>query len=103
MGEAYLTLKRELSEGSEAQVSWGVKRQLDQRLQESRYSPITAPVLCWWAAQSKGGQHRELIESSLRAVLGEQAVEQSVVIDTTHERIVDNAEFVSSFVGVMGK
>jgi len=103
LGEAYLTLKRELSEGSEAQVSWGVKRQLDQRLQESRYSPITAPVLCWWAAQSKGGQHRELIESSLRAVLGEQAVEQSVVIDTTHERIVDNAEFVSSFVGVMGK
>lgn len=103
LGEAYLTLKRELLEGSEAQVSWDVKRELDQRLQEARYSAITAPVLCWWAAQSKGGQHRELIESSLRAVLGQMAIEQSVVIDTTHERIVDNAEFVSSFLDVMGR
>ncbi|WP_342366742.1 non-ribosomal peptide synthase/polyketide synthase [Pseudomonas fluorescens] len=102
LGVAYGTLKRELLEGAEAHVSWEVKRLLDLRLQEAQYLPIGAPVLCWWAAQSKGGQHRKLIESSLLAVIGEAGIEQSVVIDTTHERIVDNPEFVGSFISLMG-
>jgi amino acid adenylation domain len=102
LGAAYDALKDVLLEGSEAQVSWEVKRLLDLRLQEAEYQPISAPVLCWWAALSKGGQHRELIESSMRAVIGEAGIQTSTVVNTTHDRIIDNPEFVSSFVALMG-
>ncbi|WP_441346509.1 amino acid adenylation domain-containing protein [Pseudomonas rhodesiae] len=102
LGTAYESLRHELLEGSEAQVSWEVKRLLDLRLQDADYAPIKAPIACWWASRSKGGQHRELIESSMRAVIGAAGITQSMLIDTTHDRIVDNPQFVGSFASVMG-
>ena len=102
LGAAYDAVKHELLSGQEAQISWEVKRLLDLRLQQAEYQPINAPVVCWWAALSKGGQHRELIESSMRAVIGATGIKQSMVVNTTHDRIIDNAEFVVSFVEVMG-
>ncbi|WP_312408091.1 amino acid adenylation domain-containing protein [Pseudomonas rhodesiae] len=102
LGTAYEGLRHELLEGSEAQVSWEVKRLLDLRLQDADYAPIKAPIACWWASRSKGGQHRELIESSMRAVIGAAGITQSTLIDTTHDRIVDNPQFVGSFASVMG-
>ncbi|MGR6616184.1 thioesterase domain-containing protein [Pseudomonas rhodesiae] len=102
LGTAYESLRHELLEGSEAQVSWEVKRLLDLRLQDADYAPIKAPIACWWASRSKGGQHRELIESSMRAVIGAAGITQSTLIDTTHDRIVDNPQFVGSFASVMG-
>jgi len=102
LGTAYEGLRHELLEGSEAQVSWEVKRLLDLRLQDADYASIKAPIACWWASRSKGGQHRELIESSMRAVIGAAGITQSTLIDTTHDRIVDNPQFVGSFASVMG-
>ena len=103
LGAAYEAVKAGLLEGNEAQISWEVKRLLDLRLQDADYQPINAPVMCWWAALSKGGQHRALIESSMGQVLGAGGIQASTVVETTHDRIIDNAQFVSSFVKVMGR
>jgi len=50
---------------------------------------------------SEGGIHQALIETGMREVIGQAGIQRSVVIDTTHHRIVDNAEFISSFVAAM--
>ncbi|MBA5960964.1 amino acid adenylation domain-containing protein [Pseudomonas lactis] len=102
LGAAYETVKDQLLEDHEIQISWEIKRLLDLRLQEADYQPIAAPVLCWWAALSKAGQHQELIESSMCAVIGALGIQQSTVVHTTHDRIIDNPEFVSSFAELMG-
>ncbi|NVZ54192.1 amino acid adenylation domain-containing protein, partial [Pseudomonas sp. B6002] len=97
LGEGYRALKDELQEGGETERSWAIKQVLDERLQDTDYRAIKAPLHCWWAARSEAGLHQALIESGMREVIGQGGIQRSVVIDTTHHRIVDNAEFIKSF------
>ena len=101
LGDSFRVLKDELLSGGETERSWALKQVLDERLQDTDYRAIRAPVNCWWAALSEGGIHQALIESGMREVIGQAGIRRSVVIDTTHHRIVDNAEFISSFVAAM--
>ncbi|WP_422889303.1 non-ribosomal peptide synthase/polyketide synthase [Pseudomonas chlororaphis] len=101
LGDAFREIKEELLRGNEAEISWEVDRTLSERLEQADFKPIKAPISCWWAGLSRAGQHKELIESSMRQVIGQSCVARSVVIDTDHDRIIDNAEFVESFVAAM--
>ncbi|WP_139115297.1 amino acid adenylation domain-containing protein, partial [Pseudomonas sp. 58 R 12] len=101
LGDSFRVLKEELQEGGETERSWAIKQLLDERLQDTDYRAIKAPVNCWWAALSEGGIHQALIESGMREVIGQAGIQRSVVIETTHHRIVDNAEFIRSFVAVL--
>ncbi|WP_455929671.1 amino acid adenylation domain-containing protein [Pseudomonas fluorescens] len=101
LGETYLEVKASLLEGDEAQISWELDRALGQSLKDADFKPIQAPIRCWWAAASRAGQHRQLIEASMAQVMGRPCIEQSVVIDSTHDRIIDNAAFVQSFADAM--
>ncbi len=97
LGETFASLRDELQQGGELEVSWALKLTLDERLKDADYVRIDAPVSCWWAAQSKPEPVRQVIRTALEEGIG-HGVEASVVIDTTHDRIVDNPEFVASFV-----
>ena len=101
LGETYLEVKASLLEGAEAQISWELDRALGQSLKDADFQPIQAPISCWWAAASRAGQHRQLIEASMAQVTGRACIEQSVLIDSTHDRIIDNAAFVQSFADAM--
>ena len=101
LGEGFRALKDELQNGGETERSWAIKQILDERLQATDFRAIKAPVNCWWAARSEAGLHQALIETGMREVIGEAGIQRSVVIDTTHHRIVDNAEFIKSFVAAM--
>lgn len=101
LGETYLEVKASLLEGDEAQISWELDRALGQSLKDADFKPIQAPINCWWAAASRAGQHRQLIEASMAQVMGRPCIEQSVLIDSTHDRIIDNAAFVQSFADAM--
>ena len=101
LGASFQALKAELQSGGETERSWAIKQILDERLQGTDFRPIKAPVSCWWAARSEAGMHQALIESGLREVIGQAGMERSVVIDTTHHRIVDNAEFIKSLVAAL--
>ncbi|KAB0511220.1 non-ribosomal peptide synthase/polyketide synthase [Pseudomonas extremorientalis] len=101
LGDSFRVLTDELQTGGETERSWAIKQVLDERLQDTDYRAIKAPVHCWWAALSEGGIHQALIETGMREVIGQAGIQRSVVIDTTHHRIVDNAEFISSFVAAM--
>jgi amino acid adenylation domain-containing protein len=101
LGERFRVLKDELQHGGESERSWALKQVLDQRLQDTDYRAIKAPVTCWWAARSEAGLHQALIENGMREVIGQAGIERSVVIDTTHHRIVDNADFIKSLVAAM--
>ncbi|KRP71474.1 peptide synthase [Pseudomonas paralactis] len=101
LGEAFGDIKQELLAGSEAQVSWEVDRALFKRMEQADFKPLKAPVSCWWAAMSRAGQHKALIEASMERTIGGACVVRSVMIDVDHERIIDNAEFVRSFVTAM--
>ncbi|WP_315871651.1 non-ribosomal peptide synthase/polyketide synthase [Pseudomonas sp. JV449] len=101
LGDAFLDIRQALLEGNEAQVSWDVDRTLVKRMEQADFKPLKAPVSCWWAAMSRAGQHRALIEASMQRVIGEGCVVRSVVIEVDHERIIDNAEFVRSLVTAM--
>jgi amino acid adenylation domain-containing protein len=100
LGEVFVSLRDELRQGGELEVSWALKHMLDERLKDADYSPIAAPVSCWWAAQSKSANDRHVICSALEEGIG-HGVHASVVIDTTHDRIVDNPEFIASFVSAL--
>ena len=101
LGEGFRVLKDELHSGGETERSWAIKQILDERLQDTDYRAIKAPVTCWWAARSEAGMHQALIESGMRDVIGQAGIQRSVVIDTTHHEIVDNAEFIKSLVAAM--
>ena len=101
LGASFQALKAELQSGGETERSWAIKQILDERLQATDFRAIKAPVSCWWAARSEAGMHQALIESGLREVIGQAGIERSVVIDTTHHRIVDNAEFIKSLVAAL--
>ncbi len=100
LGETFISLRNELQEGGELEVSWALKLALDERLKDADYVPIAAPVSCWWAAQSKSEHDRQVISRALEAGVG-HGLEASVVIDTTHDRIVDNPAFIDSFVSAL--
>ncbi|UNM22873.1 amino acid adenylation domain-containing protein [Pseudomonas sp. ArH3a] len=101
LGETFLEIKNSLLDGDEAQISWALDRALGQRLKDADFKPINAPISCWWAAASRAGQHRQLIEASMEQVMGWPCIEQSVLIDSTHDRIIDNPTFVQSFADAM--
>ena len=101
LGASFQALKAELLSGGETERSWAIKQILDERLQATDFRAIKAPVSCWWAARSEAGMHQALIENGLREVIGQVGIERSVVIDTTHHRIVDNAEFIKSLVAAL--
>ncbi|KRP58774.1 amino acid adenylation domain-containing protein [Pseudomonas trivialis] len=101
LGERFRELKDELLSGHEAQISWDVDRILGQRLHDADFKAIKAPISCWWAALSRTGVHRQLIEASMLDVTGQSAIERSVLIETSHDRLIDNAEFVRSFAAAM--
>jgi len=101
LGETFCDIKQALLGGNEARVSWEVDRTLFKRMEQADFKPLKAPVSCWWAAMSRAGQHKALIEASMEKVIGGACVVRSVVIDADHERIIDNAEFVRSFVKAM--
>ncbi|POA52286.1 non-ribosomal peptide synthetase [Pseudomonas sp. FW507-12TSA] len=96
LGQAFISLCDELAQGGELEVSWALKRVLDERLQDADYKPLLAPISCWWAARSKSEMDRQVIQSALEKGTG-QRLNASLVIDSTHDRIVDNPEFVESF------
>jgi len=100
LGETFASLRNELQQGGELEVSWALKLTLDERLQDADYVRIAAPVSCWWAAQSKSERDRQVISTALEEGIG-HGIDASVVIDTTHDRIVDNPEFIASFVSVL--
>ncbi|WP_426109355.1 amino acid adenylation domain-containing protein [Pseudomonas sp. TWR1-1-4] len=101
LGETFREIKASLLEGDEAQISWELDRTLGQRLKDADFKPLKAPLRCWWAAGSRAGQHRQLIEATMEQVVGQGCVQQSVLIDSTHDRIIDNAAFVQSFADAM--
>ncbi|MGE7955442.1 non-ribosomal peptide synthase/polyketide synthase [Pseudomonas sp. NPDC089530] len=101
LGEAFREIREELLRGNEAAISWDVDRTLTQRMAQADFKPIKAPLSCWWAGLSRAGQQRELIEASMRQVIGQSCVARSVVIDTDHDRIIDNAEFIESFAAAL--
>ena len=101
LGETFREIKATLLEGDEAQISWELDRTLGQRLKDADFKPLKAPISCWWAAGSRAGQHRQLIEATLQQVAGRPCIQQSVLIDSTHDRIIDNAAFVQSFADAM--
>ncbi|MGC5702149.1 amino acid adenylation domain-containing protein [Pseudomonas sp. NFXW11] len=101
LGAAYKDIKGELLQGNEAEISWELDRTLGQRLRNADFKQIKAPVSCWWAASSRAGQHRQLIESSMEQCMGQPCIRQSELIDSTHERIIDNPAFVQSFVAAI--
>ena len=101
LGENFREIKASLLEGDEAQISWELDRTLGQRLKDADFKPLKAPIRCWWAAGSRAGQHRQLIEATMEQLVGRACVQQSVLIDSTHDRIIDNAAFVQSFADAM--
>nr|WP_043274198.1 non-ribosomal peptide synthetase [Pseudomonas sp. CHM02] len=101
LGETFREIKATLLEGDEAQISWELDRTLGQRLKDADFKPLKAPISCWWAAGSRAGQHRQLIEATMQQVVGSACIQQSVMIDSTHDRIIDNAAFVQSFADAM--
>ena len=100
LGETFTRLRSELQQGGELDVSWALKLTLDERLKEADYVRIAAPVSCWWAAQSKSEVDRQVISTALEEGIG-HGVQASVVIDTTHDKIVHNPEFIASFVSAV--
>ncbi|WP_409284142.1 thioesterase domain-containing protein, partial [Pseudomonas protegens] len=101
LGDAYMEIKGELLQGNEAEISWELDRALGRRLRDADFKRIKAPVSCWWAAASRAGQHRQLIEASIEQCMGQPCIRQSQLIDSTHERIIDNPAFVQSFVAAI--
>ncbi|AKA23541.1 non-ribosomal peptide synthase/polyketide synthase [Pseudomonas chlororaphis] len=101
LGEAFCEIREELLRGNEAAISWEVDRVLTQRMEQADFQPLKAPISCWWAGLSRAGQHRELIEASMRQAIAPSCVVRSVLIDTDHDRIIDNAEFIESFAAAM--
>ena len=100
LGETFTRLRSELQQGGELDVSWALKLTLDERLKEADYVRIAAPVSCWWAAQSKSEVDRQVISTALEEGIG-HGVQASVVIDTTHDKIVHNPEFIASFISAV--
>ncbi|WP_426123573.1 amino acid adenylation domain-containing protein [Pseudomonas sp. PSPC2-3] len=101
LGERFHELKEELLSGHEAQISWEVDRMLGQRLHDADFKAIKAPISCWWATLSRTGVHHRLIEASMLEVAGQSRIERSVLIETSHDRLIDNAAFVRSFADAM--
>ncbi|AZF37165.1 Pyoverdine sidechain non-ribosomal peptide synthetase PvdD [Pseudomonas sp. R4-39-08] len=101
LGERFLELKEELLNGQEAQISWEVDRILGERLRDADFKAIKAPISCWWAALSRTGVHHQLIEASMLEVTEHSEVERSVLIETSHDRLIDNAQFIRSFAAAM--
>ncbi|OKO47078.1 non-ribosomal peptide synthetase [Pseudomonas sp. BTN1] len=101
LGSRFGELKDELLSGHEAQISWEVDRILGQRLHDADFKAIKAPISCWWATLSRTGVHHQLIEASMLEVAVQSTIERSVLIETSHDRLIDNAEFVHSFAAAM--
>ncbi|WP_411382455.1 non-ribosomal peptide synthase/polyketide synthase [Pseudomonas sp. MPB26] len=101
LGQAFIDIKEELLRGNEAQISWAIDHALSERLSAADFKPIKAPVSCWWASLSRAGQFKDLIEQNMANTIIQGRIERSVVIETDHDGIIDNSEFIASLVAAM--
>ncbi|MCO1747080.1 amino acid adenylation domain-containing protein [Pseudomonas aeruginosa] len=97
IGAEFATLRSEIAQSNELEVSWELKQILDERLKAMDYPRLTAKVSLWWAARSTNAIQRSAVERSMAEVIGAERVEPVRVLDTRHDKIIDHPEFVQSF------
>ncbi|QZV39231.1 pyoverdine non-ribosomal peptide synthetase PvdD [Pseudomonas aeruginosa] len=97
IGAEFATLRSEIAQSNELEVSWELKQILDERLKAMDYPRLTAKVSLWWAARSTNAIQRSAVERSMAEAIGAERVEPVRVLDTRHDKIIDHPEFVQSF------
>ncbi|MUI56297.1 pyoverdine non-ribosomal peptide synthetase PvdD [Pseudomonas aeruginosa] len=97
IGAEFATLRSEIAQSNELEVSWELKHILDERLKAMDYPRLTAKVSLWWAARSTNAIQRSAVERSMAEAIGAERVEPVRVLDTRHDKIIDHPEFVQSF------
>ena len=97
IGAEFATLRSEIVQSNELEVSWELKQILDERLKAMDYPRLTAKVSLWWAARSTNAIQRSAVERSMAEAIGAERVEPVRVLDTRHDKIIDHPEFVQSF------
>ncbi|HIE1659100.1 TPA: pyoverdine non-ribosomal peptide synthetase PvdD [Pseudomonas aeruginosa] len=97
IGAEFATLRSEIAQSNELEVSWELKQTLDERLKAMDYPRLTAKVSLWWAARSTNAIQRSAVERSMAEAIGAERVEPVRVLDTRHDKIIDHPEFVQSF------
>ncbi|MCV0080858.1 pyoverdine non-ribosomal peptide synthetase PvdD [Pseudomonas aeruginosa] len=97
IGAEFATLRSEIAQSNELEVSWELKQILDDRLKAMDYPRLTAKVSLWWAARSTNAIQRSAVERSMAEAIGAERVEPVRVLDTRHDKIIDHPEFVQSF------
>ncbi|VCW33104.1 Dimodular nonribosomal peptide synthase [Pseudomonas aeruginosa] len=97
IGAEFATLRSEIAQSNELEVSWELKQILDERLKAMDYPRLTAKVSLWWAARSTNTIQRSAVERSMAEAIGAERVEPVRVLDTRHDKIIDHPEFVQSF------
>ncbi|MGK8767836.1 pyoverdine non-ribosomal peptide synthetase PvdD [Pseudomonas aeruginosa] len=97
IGAEFATLRSEIAQSNELEVSWELKQILDERLKAMDYPRLTAKVSLWWAARSTNAIQRSALERSMAEAIGAERVEPVRVLDTRHDKIIDHPEFVQSF------
>ncbi|WP_328992208.1 pyoverdine non-ribosomal peptide synthetase PvdD [Pseudomonas aeruginosa] len=97
IGAEFATLRSEIAQSNELEVSWELKQILDERLKAMDYPRLTAKVSLWWAARSTNAIQRSAVERSMAEAIGAERVEPVQVLDTRHDKIIDHPEFVQSF------
>ncbi|HHM6344721.1 TPA: pyoverdine non-ribosomal peptide synthetase PvdD [Pseudomonas aeruginosa] len=97
IGTEFATLRSEIAQSNELEVSWELKQILDERLKAMDYPRLTAKVSLWWAARSTNAIQRSAVERSMAEAIGAERVEPVRVLDTRHDKIIDHPEFVQSF------
>ncbi|WP_457861704.1 amino acid adenylation domain-containing protein [Pseudomonas aeruginosa] len=97
IGAEFATLRSEIAQSNELEVSWELKQILDERLKAMDYPRLTAKVSLWWAARSTNAIQRSAVERSMAEAIGAERVEPVRVLDIRHDKIIDHPEFVQSF------
>ncbi|WP_447846119.1 pyoverdine non-ribosomal peptide synthetase PvdD [Pseudomonas aeruginosa] len=97
IGAEFATLRSEIAQSNELEVSRELKQILDERLKAMDYPRLTAKVSLWWAARSTNAIQRSAVERSMAEAIGAERVEPVRVLDTRHDKIIDHPEFVQSF------
>ena len=62
IGAEFATLRSEIAQSNELEVSWELKQILDERLKAMDYPRLTAKVSLWWAARSTNAIQRSAVE-----------------------------------------
>lgn len=70
IGAEFATLRSEIAQSNELEVSWELKQILDERLKAMDYPRLTAKVSLWWAARSTNAIQRSAVERSMAEAIG---------------------------------